>query len=168
MSVRLRIKWLWVRITLLSLKLQIWRLLRARSSLTLRQTIECEFTLKLVYDIQSVDFLQCIMVISKIKYNFFLIWIFYYFGLKKSLFHDWRDEKKNTKTLNLFHVFYGCKKSKKSFTAVLTYIKTARFEASSTVLRKWEVSAGLQIYPKKIFRRTRRAMHLKKAHRARR
>ena len=118
--------------------------------------------------IQSVGFLQCTMVISKIKYNFFLIWIFYYFGLKKSLFHVWRDEKKNTKTLNLFHVFHGCKKSKKSFTAVLTYIKRARFEASSTVLRKWEVSAGLQIYPKKILMRTRRAIHLKKAHRARR
>ena len=39
---------------LLSLKLQIWRLLRARSiltfSLTFRQTIECMFTLKLVLD----------------------------------------------------------------------------------------------------------------------
>ena len=35
---------------LLSLKLQIWRLLRARSSLTFRQTIECGFTLKLVRD----------------------------------------------------------------------------------------------------------------------
>ena len=36
-SVRLRTKSLWVRITLLSLKLQIWRLLRARSSLTFKQ-----------------------------------------------------------------------------------------------------------------------------------
>ena len=43
-------KWLWVRISLLSLKLQIWCLLPARSSLTLSQTIECEFTLKLVRD----------------------------------------------------------------------------------------------------------------------
>ena len=34
MSVGLRIKWLWVRIPLLSLKLQIGRLLRARSSFT--------------------------------------------------------------------------------------------------------------------------------------
>ena len=50
LSVRLRTKWLWVRITLLSLKLQIWRLLRARSSLTFRQTIERGFTLKLVRD----------------------------------------------------------------------------------------------------------------------
>ena len=48
--VRLRTKWLWVRITLLSLKLQTWRLLRARSSLAIRQTIECRFTLKLVRD----------------------------------------------------------------------------------------------------------------------
>ena len=31
LSVRLRTKWLWVRITLLSLKIQIWCLLRTRS-----------------------------------------------------------------------------------------------------------------------------------------
>ena len=48
LSVCLRTKWLWVRITLLSLKLQIWRLLRARSSLIFRQTIECGFTLEFV------------------------------------------------------------------------------------------------------------------------
>ena len=48
LSVRLRTKCLWVRIPLLSLKLQIWPLLRARSSLTFRQTIECRLTLKLV------------------------------------------------------------------------------------------------------------------------
>ena len=48
LSVSLRSKWLWVRIPLLSLKLQIWRLLRARSSLTSRQSIECRFALKLV------------------------------------------------------------------------------------------------------------------------
>ena len=36
-SVRLRIKWLWVRIPLLSLKLQILHLFCARSSLTFRQ-----------------------------------------------------------------------------------------------------------------------------------
>ena len=45
-SVRLQTKWLWVRILLLSLKLQIWRLLWARISLTFRQIIECGFTLK--------------------------------------------------------------------------------------------------------------------------
>ena len=39
-----------VRIPLLSLKLQIWHLLRARSSLTFRPTIEFRFTLKLVRD----------------------------------------------------------------------------------------------------------------------
>ena len=50
MSVRLRTKWLWVRITLLSLKLQIWHVLRGRSSLTFRQTIECRFTLNLLRD----------------------------------------------------------------------------------------------------------------------
>ena len=39
------------RNSLLSLKLQICHLLRARSSLTFRQTIDCRFTLKLVRDI---------------------------------------------------------------------------------------------------------------------
>ena len=47
LSVCLRNKWLWVRILLPSLKLQIWRLLRERSLPTFRQTIECTFTLKL-------------------------------------------------------------------------------------------------------------------------
>ena len=45
-----RTKWLCVRIPLLSLKLQIWCLLWARSSVTFRQTIECGFTLKLIRD----------------------------------------------------------------------------------------------------------------------
>ena len=50
LSVYLQTKWFWVRILLLSLKLQIWRLLRARRSLTFKQVIECGFTLKLVRD----------------------------------------------------------------------------------------------------------------------
>ena len=50
LSVRLWTKWLWVWISLLSLKLQIWCLFRARSPLTFRHTIECRFTLKLVRD----------------------------------------------------------------------------------------------------------------------
>ena len=50
LSVCLQTKWSQVRIPLLSLKIQIWRLLRARSSLTFRQTIECRFTLKFVRD----------------------------------------------------------------------------------------------------------------------
>ena len=41
---------MWVQILLLLLKPQIWRLLLATSYLTLRQTIECRFTLKLVRD----------------------------------------------------------------------------------------------------------------------
>ena len=36
LSVRLRTKWLWVRVRLHSLNLQIWRLLRARNSLRFR------------------------------------------------------------------------------------------------------------------------------------
>ena len=47
LSASLRNKWLWVRIPLLSLKLLIWCLLRARRSMKLRQTIEGRFTLKL-------------------------------------------------------------------------------------------------------------------------
>ena len=49
-SVRLWTKWLWIRILLLSLKLQIWCLFSARSSLTFRHTLESRFTLKLVCD----------------------------------------------------------------------------------------------------------------------
>ena len=48
--VHLQTKWLLVRIPLLSLKLQLWHLLQARSSLTFRQIIECRFTLKLTRD----------------------------------------------------------------------------------------------------------------------
>ena len=50
LSVQLRTKWLWVRIPLLSLKLQVWHLVRARSFLTFRQTLEFGFTLKLIRD----------------------------------------------------------------------------------------------------------------------
>ena len=50
MSVRLRTKWLWVWTLLMSLKLQVWHLLRAVSFLTFRQTIEYRFSLKLVRD----------------------------------------------------------------------------------------------------------------------
>ena len=48
LSVHLRTKWLWFRIPLLSLKLQIWHLLEERSSMTFKETRECGFTLKLV------------------------------------------------------------------------------------------------------------------------
>ena len=41
---------MWIRVPLLSLKRQIWRLLRARSSLTFRKSTECGFILKLVRD----------------------------------------------------------------------------------------------------------------------
>ena len=53
-----------VWIPLLSLKLPIWRLLQARSSLTFRQTIECRFTLKLVRDMtitQSYNIVEYII-----------------------------------------------------------------------------------------------------------
>ena len=54
----LRTKWLWVRITLLPLKFQIWDLLRARSFLTFRQTIGRGFTVKLVRDIITYSQVQ--------------------------------------------------------------------------------------------------------------
>ena len=50
MSVHLRTKWFYGRISLLSLKPQIWHLLRATSSVTFRQTTEWGFTLKLLRD----------------------------------------------------------------------------------------------------------------------
>ena len=51
LSVGLRTKWLWFWIPLLSLKRQISRLFRARSSLTFEATMECRFTLKCVRDL---------------------------------------------------------------------------------------------------------------------
>ena len=45
-------------------------------------------------------------------------------------------------------MFHGC---------FLTDIKTARFVTSLIILGKWEVSAELQIYPKKILRRINNA-----------
>ena len=51
LSVRLRFKWMWIQIPLLSIEPQmIRRLLQARSSLTFRQTIERGFTPKPVRD----------------------------------------------------------------------------------------------------------------------
>ena len=46
----LQTKWLQVRISMLSVKLQIWCLLGARRSLTFRQTIKYGFTPELVCD----------------------------------------------------------------------------------------------------------------------
>ena len=58
LSVCVRSEWLWVWIPLLSLKLQIWRLLWVKSFLTFSQTIECWFTLKLVRDMIITHSLQ--------------------------------------------------------------------------------------------------------------
>ena len=46
-----------------------------------------QLTIIFALTIKAVVFLQCVMVISKIKYDFFLIGIFYYFRLKILLFH---------------------------------------------------------------------------------
>ena len=48
LSDSLKTNWLWVPVSLLSIKLQIWQLLWGRCSLPLRQIIESGFTQKLV------------------------------------------------------------------------------------------------------------------------
>ena len=50
LSVHLQTKWLWVRIRLLSLKLQTTRLFPARSSLTFRQLYSADFTMNCIQD----------------------------------------------------------------------------------------------------------------------
>ena len=63
LNVHLRTKWLWVRVPLQSLKLQIFHLFGERSSLPFRQiTIECGFTLKHVRDM--------IRTFNKLKFLF--------------------------------------------------------------------------------------------------
>ena len=67
LSVCLRINWLWVQISLLSLKLQVSCLLWARSSLIFRKT------LKLVCDIKTISLLHTLPRKSLISiYNFFI------------------------------------------------------------------------------------------------
>ena len=83
LSIRLRNKWLWIRISLLSLKLQIWHLLRARSSLTFRQTIECGLTVKPVRDMiitysqmhRTNKYSQYSLIIWPVCVN---SWVFFY------------------------------------------------------------------------------------------
>ena len=87
----------------------------------------------------SVTYLQRIIVISKIKYKYFYldfllfyfiilgfyIILYYFIILKNVLLHVWRCEKKNTVTLNWFHVLNMFKKFPrlKSFTAVFWHTK---------------------------------------------
>ena len=97
-SVQLRTKWLWVRIPLLSLKLHIWHLVWARSFLTLRQTIECGFTLKLILDM-IITCRQSKIVTEKFQINEFsgtsishVFWFirtsFHYFQKLDNSLHD--------------------------------------------------------------------------------
>ena len=71
LSVHLRTKWLWVRILLLSLKLQIWCLLPGRSLLTFREAIECTFTLEFVRNmiIRHTEFIILISFICNFMYT---------------------------------------------------------------------------------------------------
>ena len=76
LSFHLWTKWMWVRILLLSLKLQVWRLLRAWSSLIFRQTAWCGFTLKLVGGmIITYSQMQCTDMYSKHSSIIWLVWL---------------------------------------------------------------------------------------------
>ena len=68
----------------------------------------------IVLAIDAVDFLKARRGLSNIlamycgEKKFFRI--FYYFRLKNWFLHGWRDDKKNKKTLNWFHVLNMLKK----------------------------------------------------------
>ena len=51
LSVRLQTTWLWVRVQLQSLKLQIFAPVSSKEFLDTQATIECGFTLKRVHDL---------------------------------------------------------------------------------------------------------------------
>ena len=87
-SVPLQTKWLWVWISLLSLKLRIWRLFQARSSLTFRQTIKCRFTPKFVGDM-IVTYSQHILFLKKLILIFCNVSLTHFFNsLFKSKYWD--------------------------------------------------------------------------------
>ena len=87
LSVHLRTKWLWIRIALPSLKLQLWRLLWARSSSTFKQTIECGFTMKT--DMWHDNNIQSVILSGKFislkpslfAKSFQILWFFLDYGL---------------------------------------------------------------------------------------
>ena len=68
-------------------------------------------------------------------------------------------KRKTQKTLNLFHILNMLKNFPrlKCLKGFFDPHRTARFVAALIVLGKREVSAGLQIYPKKILRCTNQA-----------
>ena len=103
LSVHLRTKLLWVWISLLSLKLQIRRLLRARSSFTFRQTIERRFTLKLVRDmiITQSGTNSCYKTTNLLK-----VW-FLFLVLMKNEFAA-RFLGNMVKIKFLWHIFFHC------------------------------------------------------------
>ena len=73
-SFSLKTSHIWI--SLLSLKLQIWCLLPARSSLTSRQTVECAFTLKLVRDmIITYSQMHCTDKYSQHSSMIWLAWL---------------------------------------------------------------------------------------------
>ena len=87
LSVHLRAKWLWIRIALPSLKIQLWRLLWTRSSSTFKQTIECGFTLKT--DMWHDNNIQSVILTGKFislkpslfAKSFQILWFFLDYGL---------------------------------------------------------------------------------------
>ena len=90
LSVQLRTKWLWAWLPLLSVKLQIWHLVRARSFLTFRQTIECGFTLKLIRDM-IITCRQSKIVTEKFQIKEFSgTSISHVFSFIRTSFHDFQ------------------------------------------------------------------------------
>ena len=110
----------------------------------------------------SETFLQCIMIISRIK-QYFFIWIVYYFRLKKLLRQGWKDDQKTIKALNWFHVlnmFKKCSHLKMFHSCFSTCIKAARFVVPLIVLRKvmvFKIFAGLQVHLKTNLRHTNKS-----------
>ena len=72
LSVRLQTKWFWVQVQLQSLKLQISRLLRAKSSLSFRIQ-ECGFTLKCVSDMTRT-YSQHLFIFVIISSTYYIIY----------------------------------------------------------------------------------------------
>ena len=90
LSVQLWTKWLWAWLPLLSVKLQIWHLVRARRFLTFRQTIECGFTLKLICDM-IITCRQSKIVTEKFQIKEFSgTSISHVFSFIRTSFHDFQ------------------------------------------------------------------------------
>ena len=73
------------------------------------------------------------------------------------MFEEMKKNYKNIELISPFKYALNISPLKKFHDCFLTHIKTARFVVSLIVLGKWKVTAGLQIHPRKILRRTNKA-----------